>query len=151
VRPEHLTQPTVDPRRCARSRPHTESHAGDWGAYLKHPWIPADRAEESWLSKITDMIHSRDYPNLWTDISFTLFTDDEYVYLLKTLLADPAIRERVLFGSDFYVVENAPLEERRRSIRIRAVLGEDLFKTIAVDNPHAFLQQRPPDGSRASD
>ena len=80
------------------------------------------------------MLRSGDYPNLWTDISYTVFADDEYVYLLKTLLSDPRVSARVLFGSDFYVVESARLEERRRSVRIRAVLGEELFDTIARDH-----------------
>jgi uncharacterized protein len=114
--------------------------AGDWGHYLDHPSdSTGSPAEKSWLSKIADMIRSGEYPNLWTDISYTLFADDEYVYLLKTLLSDDRILNRTLFGSDFYVVENARLEERRRSIRIRSVLGEALFKKIAVDNPKAFL------------
>jgi hypothetical protein len=49
------------------------------------------------------------------------------------------ILARTLFGSDLYVVENARVEERRRSVRIRAVLGEEIFHTIAVDNARAFL------------
>jgi predicted TIM-barrel fold metal-dependent hydrolase len=114
--------------------------AGDWDAYLNYQWVPeTSMAGESWLSKIADMIRSGEYPNVWTDIAYTLYADDEYVYLLKTLLTDERILSRTLFGSDFYVVENARLEERRRSVRIRAVLGEDIFQTIAVDNPRVFL------------
>jgi predicted TIM-barrel fold metal-dependent hydrolase len=112
--------------------------AGDWNSYLQHPWS-GDPSTQSWLSKILDMIRSGDHPNLWTDISYTIFADDEYVYLLKVLLSDPRVAARVLFGSDFYVVENAPLEERHRATRVRAVLGEDLFTTIARDNPRTYL------------
>jgi len=114
--------------------------AGDWDRYLSHPWATGTSpSQKSWLSKIADMIRSGEYPNLWTDISYTLFADDEYVYLLKTLLAHERIRSKTLFGSDFYVVESARLEERHRAVRIRAVLGEELFRTIAVDNPRVFL------------
>jgi predicted TIM-barrel fold metal-dependent hydrolase len=114
--------------------------AGDWQRYLDHPWNPeAGMAEESWLATILSLIRSGNYPNLWTDIAYTLFADDEYVYLLKLLLSEERVRARVLFGSDFYVVENAELEERRRSVRIHAVLGEELFNTIAHDNPQRFL------------
>ena len=114
--------------------------AGDWHGYLQHPWdAQRDSAEKSWLAKILDLLRSGDYPNLWTDISYTLFTDDTYSYLLKVLLADASVRSRVLFGSDFYVVESANQEERNRAIRIRAILGEDLFTTIAVANPTVFL------------
>jgi predicted TIM-barrel fold metal-dependent hydrolase len=115
--------------------------AGDWDRYLENPWdATSDTTQKSWLAKIADMIRSGEYPNLWTDISYTLFADDEYVYLLKTLLSDDRILDRTLFGSDFYVVESARLEERRRSMHIRAVLGETLFTKLAVDNPKEFLR-----------
>jgi predicted TIM-barrel fold metal-dependent hydrolase len=116
--------------------------AGDWTRYLDHPWHPAtDIANKSWLAKILDMLREGKYPNLWTDISYTLYANDEHVYLLKVLLSDPKVSSRVLFGSDFYVVENAELEERRRSVRLRAMLGEELFNTIAHQNPNTFLGQ----------
>jgi hypothetical protein len=41
--------------------------------------------------------------------------------MLNVLLADNAIADRVLFGSDFYVVENAKLDERRIAVRLRSV------------------------------
>jgi uncharacterized protein len=118
--------------------------AGDWTNYLNHPWQSGtDESKKSWLAKIIDMLKSERYPNLWTDISYTLFANDENVYLLKVLLCDPRISRRVLFGSDFYVVENAELEERRRSVRIRGLLGDELFKTIAQDNPNDYLGNAP--------
>jgi predicted TIM-barrel fold metal-dependent hydrolase len=114
--------------------------AGDWTSYLDRPWESGmDDSKKSWLAKIADMIRSGDYPNLWTDISYTLFADDENVYLLKVLLCDSRISSRVLFGSDFYVAENAELEERRRSVRLRALIGDELFKTIAQENPEQYL------------
>jgi predicted TIM-barrel fold metal-dependent hydrolase len=114
--------------------------AGDWTRYLDKPWhSETDRPNMSWLAKILDMLRVGAYPNLWTDISYTLYANDEHVYLLKVLLSDPRVSSRVLFGSDFYVVENAELEERRRSVRLRAVLGEELFDTIARENPKSFL------------
>jgi predicted TIM-barrel fold metal-dependent hydrolase len=114
--------------------------AGDWTRYLDNPWHSGtDTSKKSWLAKILDMLRSENYPNLWTDISYTLYANDEHVYLLKVLLSDPRVSSRVLFGSDFYVVENAELEERRRSVRLRAVLGEDVFDTIARENPKRFL------------
>jgi uncharacterized protein len=114
--------------------------AGDWDSFLKHPWeSEADSSKQSWLTKILRMIRSGDYPNLWTDIAYTLFADDEYAYLLKVLLSDDRIQSRTLFGSDFYVVENAELEERRRAVHIRAVVGEEVFWRIAETNPAEFL------------
>jgi hypothetical protein len=135
--------------------------ARDWDAYLNRP-----RGEEvqkkflgpgvvrealqstgllekpiegtSWLRKIVQMLRDG-RQNLWADISYTVFADEEFVYLLKVLLTDDLVRRRVLFGSDFYVVAGARLEERRRSVRIRAVLGEDVFREIAETNPAKYL------------
>jgi predicted TIM-barrel fold metal-dependent hydrolase len=118
--------------------------AGDWRSYLDRPWHSGgDTAKKSWLAKILDMLRSGKYPNLWTDISYTLYANDEHVYLLKVLLSDPKVSNHVLFGSDFYVVENAELEERRRSVRLRAVLGEQVFSTLARENPRRFLGEIP--------
>lgn len=115
--------------------------AGDWRAYLERPWDPVVGAgEKSWLSKIGDLLRSGKHENLYTDISYTLFADEEYIHLLKVLLlTHERVRSRVLFGSDFYVVEEARLEERRLALRVRSVLGEDLFRTIAQDNPRTYL------------
>jgi predicted TIM-barrel fold metal-dependent hydrolase len=122
--------------------------AGEWGKYLDRPWDNFKKPDEkSWLAKIRDMIRERRdpnlpekrYPNLWTDISYTVFADDEYAYMLKVLLAEQAIRDRVLFGSDFYVVADAKLEERRRAVRLRALVGEDVFRQIAETNPREYL------------
>ncbi len=114
--------------------------AGEWEAYLDNPWDEGSAdGDKSWLAKIMDMIKAGKYENLYTDISYTIFANDEYVYLLKVLLSDARLRRRVLFGSDFYVVENAELEERRRSVRVRGVLGEELWQAIAHDNPRNYL------------
>jgi uncharacterized protein len=106
----------------------------EWEKYRKE-----SSRSGSWPAKIADMIRSGRYENLYTDISYTLFADEEYVHMLKALLADPRLRARVLFGSDFYVVEDAKLEERQTWPQIRSVLGEDLFRAIAEENPNEFL------------
>ena len=114
--------------------------AGDWEAFLDDPWDAGSAVgKKSWLAKIMDMIKSEKYENLYTDVSYTVFANEEYVYLLNVLLSDERLSRRVLFGSDFYVVENAELEERRRSVRVRSVLGEDLWQAIAHDNPRSYL------------
>jgi uncharacterized protein len=112
----------------------------EWRKYLNDPWLSgAATVNKSWLAKIAEMIKSESFENLYTDISYTVFADEEYVHLLKVLLSDERLRRRVLFGSDFYVVENAKLEERRIAVRVRSVLGEDLFRAIADENPRKFL------------
>jgi uncharacterized protein len=107
--------------------------AEEWDKYI------ADPSSESWLATILAMIRGGSYPGLYTDISFTLFVKDDYINVLRTLLEDSTVASRVLFGSDFYVVDRAQLEEESRVTQIRAVLGDELFETIAVANPEAFL------------
>lgn len=114
--------------------------AGEWRRYLEDPWgFGAGSGKKSWLAKILELLPS--YPNLFTDISYTVFAEDDYVYMLKVVLSQGAVAERVLFGSDFYVVEEAKNEERRISMRIRAELGEGLFRQIAEDNPRRYLDE----------
>jgi uncharacterized protein len=115
----------------------------EWEKYLNDPWLSGTTtAHTSWLAKIAEMIKSEAFENLYTDISYTVFADEEYVHLLKVLLSDKRLRRRVLFGSDFYVVEDAKLEERRIAVRLRSVLGEELFRAIAVENPRTFLSRK---------
>jgi uncharacterized protein len=112
----------------------------EWAKYRKESSSSGNPdPDRSWVAKIADLIKSGRYENLYTDISYTLFADDAYVHMLKKLLADPQLRRRVLFGSDFYVVEDAKLEERKTWPRIRSVLGENLFRTIAEENPREYL------------
>jgi uncharacterized protein len=112
----------------------------EWKKYRKQSSRSAEpKPDQSWLAKIADMIRSGRYENLYTDISYTVFADEAYLDMLKALLADPRLRARVLFGSDFYVVEDAKLEERQTWPRIRSELGEGLFRTIAEENPNEFL------------
>lgn len=112
----------------------------EWDAYLQNPWLETTDAEnKSWVSKIMDMIKSDKYPNLYADISYTIFRFEENVKVLKVLLANKRLRSRVLFGSDFYMVEIEKLQERRLSIYLRAELGEALFWQIAETNPERYL------------
>ena len=107
-------------------------------AYLAKPWdAQSDSKTKSWLAKIADMIRSGDYPNLWTDIAYTLFADNEYVYLMKVLLSNPEIRSRVLFGSDFPLIspdrwlkdfEELPMKDEVRPL----VLKENAVRALGL-------------------
>ena len=101
-----------------------------WKQFLDHP-----EDKDSWFLLIKDMMEK--YKNLYTDISYTL-NNQEYFPLLKVLLADPKIKDQILFGSDYYMVENKATE-RRFGLDLRGYLGEENFRTIARDNPGRFL------------
>jgi uncharacterized protein len=103
----------------------------EWVRYLKDP------NGRSWPATILELLGK--YPNLWTDISYTVFADKKVARRLKDLLANPNVANRVLFGSDFYVVANAKLAEQSWETNVRDVLGEEIFRTIALDNPREYL------------
>ena len=118
----------------------------EWQKYLKMNEADYRIGDtRAWVKWIADMIRSGDYPNLYTDISYTIFLprrNKEHVDFfdyLKVLLTDPRLRERVLFGSDYYVVKRENLTEREVSIGLRSCLGDQLFFQIAHTNPKAYL------------
>lgn len=102
-----------------------------WKAFLDNP-----DEEDNWFLIIKSMLEKHD--NLYTDISFTMGNPD-FFPLLKVLLEDESIKYQILFGSDYYMVETEA-SERRFSIDLRAYLGEDKFKTIAINNPEHFFK-----------
>lgn len=112
----------------------------DWQRYLNEPWDEnSPHANKSWLAKIMEFMRSGKYPNLYADVSYTIFKFQEHSQVLKVLLQDEKIRQRILFGSDFYMVEQEKFLERQLSMSLRATLGEDLFKQIAEINPKNYL------------
>ena len=115
-------------------------HFGGIGEWRRHINEQRNPDKPSWLTKVVELIKSGDYPNLYTDISYTIFNFQENVSLLKVLLEDQDILEKVLFGSDFYMVESEKYSEKRLSIDLRSALGEDKFWDIANENPKKFLQ-----------
>ena len=99
--------------------------------------------------KIRELIECGKYPNLYTDISYTIFNFHENVPLLKILLENENIFEKVLFGSDFYMVESEKYSEKRFSIDLRYALGEEKFWKIA--NVVFFLALRASNCSTGTD
>ena len=121
----------------------------DWAAYVA---ARETRGKENWMEQIREMIGSGEYPNLWTDISYTLFHFDDYAPILRLLLrgsdiSSQRLRARVLFGSDFYMTRQEELSERAVSIRLRDTLGEKSFVQIAQINPEVWLNERSEDKS----
>ena len=117
---------------------------GEWAAYLqqaRHLPMP----EQTWVSQIINLLYNEHprHPNLYTDISYTA-SNREVMPMLKVLVNDPKLRERILFGSDFFVVRQE-VTEREFSIRMRGFLGEEDFWQIANTNPTRFLRLERPE------
>lgn len=115
-------------------------HFGGISEWRKHLNEQQTIEDPTWLDKILEMIESKKYPNLFTDISYTIFNFQENAPFLKILLENPDIQPKVLFGSDYYMVESEKFSEKRLSIDLRFALGETLFWKIANENPVNFLQ-----------
>lgn len=114
-------------------------HFGGINEWRRHLNEPRSIENPTWLTKIIDLIQSGKYPNLYTDISYTIFNFQENAPFLKILLEDDDISPKVLFGSDFYMVESEKYSEKRLSIDLRYALGEDAFWKIANENPVKYL------------
>jgi predicted TIM-barrel fold metal-dependent hydrolase len=108
----------------------------EWRKYLDDPW-PSETTEKSWLSTIADLIRDDRYPNVYADISYTCH-DPSLLPLLKVLINTPQLRERILYGSDCYMVQLKE-SEREFSINLRGYLGETDYQQIAEINPQRFL------------
>ena len=121
----------------------------EWDAWLKTPWLPSDllpgSAEDydgplrpsktSWLSKINDLM--RRHRGAYADLSFTI-ADPRFFSLAKVLIETPELGDRILFGSDYYMVRKEK-PERAFFVDFRAFLDTETFNRIAVDNPRRFL------------
>lgn len=117
----------------------------DWHDYLTlgfDPENPEERAA-NWVARIADMIRSGDHPALYTDISYTMFRFAEYIPLLRLFMEDERLREKILFGSDFYMTRQEHLSEKAVSIALRDALGEENFRQIAETNSARWLGEAP--------
>jgi len=90
-----------------------------------------------------DMIREKDdqgnykFPNLYTDVSFTAH-NQKFWPLLKVLLNTDRLKDRILFGSDYYMVRLKGTE-RDFSINLRAAVGETEYRLMAETNPKNYL------------
>ena len=123
--------------------------SGEWSRYLNPSTIglcgekvksyKKNKIEgRYWNEIIYDML--KEYDNLYTDISMTLY-NSEFFPLLKVLLENPDVNKQILFGTDFYMDESK-ISERTYGLNIRGYLGHDYFKLIAETNPRKFLSSK---------
>lgn len=112
------------------------AHFGGYDEWQKYLGNTMDEEQITWYDKICSLM--REYPNVYTDISYTMFSEDLF-NLLKLTLKDSRLRTKILYGSDFYMVEQETTE-RQFLTNIQAYIGEEDFKQIAQTNPTTFLK-----------
>ncbi len=91
-----------------------------------------------WYSIISSMMMQ--YPNVYADISYILHDKEIFPLLKETLKSRYGqLRNRVLFGTDFYVVRNHN-SEKDLFVSSDALLTDEEFDLIARTNPNHFLK-----------
>lgn len=112
-----------------------------------------------WTKKIAELVQNDRYENVYTDISFFVNNDpswffgaghdrddvaEDMVYLLKKY---PSLKDRILMGSDWYMIEKAGEEGigdylRKMFCMLRTVskgVGYDAWHQFSLVNPLRFL------------
>ncbi len=111
----------------------------EWDRYLDYPYDP-DTNDPSWYTVIRGLMENKNYPNVYADISFTVF--DQRLYpVLKNLVKSTGTRDYVLFGSDFYMLQK-DYRERRFGLDVRGYLDDEDYWRIAEINPKRFLANK---------
>ena len=100
-----------------------------WGDYIKGK-------KDTWVSRILSLMQA--YPGVYSDFSYTLFKRDLHKVLHDLIERNELVRNRVLYGSDYYMVT---MEGHFREIKSQFDLnmGDDIINQIAFKNPRLFL------------
>ena len=89
-----------------------------------------------WYSIISSLMAQNQ--NLYADISYIIH-QPSILPLLKDSIQNPALKSRILFGTDFYVVRNHKSEKQMLS-ELEAGLSKEEFDQIARINPLEYLR-----------
>jgi predicted TIM-barrel fold metal-dependent hydrolase len=92
-----------------------------------------------WYSIICSMMLQ--FPNVYADISYILHDDPEILPLLKQTLLNKGMCEKVLYGTDFFVVRNHKSDKQMLADMLGG-LSESEFDQIARVNPKQYLRNR---------
>jgi predicted TIM-barrel fold metal-dependent hydrolase len=97
----------------------------------EHIWKYTD-----WYSIICSIILQ--HTNVYADISYILHDNPAILPLLKQTLHNEALKEKVLYGTDFFVVRNHKSDKEMLADYLEG-LTEEEFEQVAKDNPRAYL------------
>lgn len=102
--------------------------------YLDDP--PLNKPNDNWYYLVKEML--KKYDNIFTDIAYTLRKQELFSVIKVILQSEPKIREKIMFASDYYMVQQVG-SEKRFSVDLRAFFDEKDFQQIAEINPKRFL------------
>ncbi len=93
------------------------------------------RSDTISIDNYEDTFH---FPYLYSDISYNLSNEEMYPLLKIRLESNKLLAEKILFGTDFFMV-STKASERRITMKVRSYIGEDNFRKISGYNPPVFL------------
>ena len=103
----------------------------------------------AWSQQIIEMIESKKYPNLYTDISSSFADDGFREYFRDMIEKHPTIKNRVLFGTDWFLTLNysnvPPVSKDYWDFCVETKTFLDSFNTslwptFTQYNPYRFYQ-----------
>lgn len=105
---------------------------------------PTGLDEGTWGKKILDLMSNEDYSGVYADLSY--HTDmmgepeleQHYLQKINELLSIPVVQNRILFGTDSWLLRLNMSDELFWSY-FREKLSDDQFERIASTNPKVFL------------
>ncbi|MBO0360703.1 amidohydrolase family protein [Hymenobacter sp. BT186] len=99
-------------------------------------------APENWYESIRWLMMR--YPHVYTDVSFTLAEKRLFTRLAADLAADSPFRERILFGTDFFMTTQVKNEAKLAVELMEHLVSEinapDAWWQLANSNPVRYLQ-----------
>jgi len=110
-------------------------HFGGYTDWLELLKPKSEVSSNNWVNKVLELIST--YPNVYADVSYTLY-EKKFVRTLKSLLTDVRYKDKILFGSDFYMTA-METSENSFSNNLKKDLGEELYNLIAATNNKRFL------------
>ena len=134
----------------------------DYAVYFNHPrnWIPVlekypklklnlahfgggeewdkfiSGKGDNWVARIIDLMNR--YENLFSDFSYTLYDMKHCIKLKEIILSNKIIADRVLYGSDYYMIVKEG-HFRAMKINFTSAMGDSIMNKIARINPLKFL------------
>lgn len=93
--------------------------------------------KNTWYEKIKNLLNHPNFPNIYTDISYTLCDKKVFKYLLEDIRND-TINKKLLFGTDFFMTTREKREDYLFN-DFRYILSSDEFNLISNINPITFL------------
>lgn len=93
-----------------------------------------------WHSIIKHMINSNQYPNLFTDISYSCSAKSNNLNVLDRMMKEEApMNSHILFGTDFYIATGNKIKETNITTDIQNRLKPEHFDLITHKNPESYL------------